>query len=133
MIRIKVNVTQADRKPGMVLLDSWRELLSNVREGDVLLVIEGITIGNTKSTRLIGDMGSFGTVFLCEKIKVSVLSFIEVRDRANFEYLASEDQFVVACSNAVECTFCRYDMMYATYIHNHSDSEQRVIEAPVTV
>ena len=58
MIRIKVNVTQADRKPGMVLLDSWRELLSNVREGDVLLVIEGITIGNTKSTRLIGDLGS---------------------------------------------------------------------------
>ena len=42
---------------------------------------------------------------------MSVLSFIEVRDRANVEYLASEDQFVVTCSNAVECTFCRYDMI----------------------
>ena len=49
---------------------------------------------------MIGDLGPFGTVFLCKNIRVSVLSMAEQRDRAKYlEYMFNEDVYRLVCPN----------------------------------
>ena len=146
----QLNVTPThEQRPGYVLLDTCaqasvvndRKLLSNIRVGKVLLVIEGVTDGTTESTRYVGDLGSFGEVFFCEKIRVSVLSFADVCDRSSITYLRDDDVFRVVCSDGVKHQFYRAEKMYMTNMNNDGidkndivpQSERHAITAPTTV
>lgn len=128
-------------EPGDVLLDSCAQtsvindstLLTNIRQGDVLLVIEGVLNTKTKSTRLVGDFGPFGTVFYCKDVKVSILSFAEQRDNAVIEYDFGNDAFNVTTNDGICHQFTRKYKMYAANFRDPPRLSNKSMVATTTV
>ena len=140
MIHTKILVAKSE-EPGEILLDSGaqasvvkdRSLLTNVSESDVMLSIEGVNgkEGLAPMTNTVGTLGSFGMVFLCEDIRVNVLSFADVRDRCRLSYIEDQDVFLVTCDDGTQYKFARREKLYATNIS--LVKMVKAITAPATV
>ena len=110
-----------------VLLDNqattsiFREasLLSNIREGDYSLVIQGIG-GCEVKTNLIGDFGAFGPVNYCPDAIANVLSFAEVKDNHRVLWDNEDDAFTVETDAGQSITFCRNGKLYSCNMKKHT-------------
>ena len=122
-ITTRINIAECHKEsPSYLLLDSCaqtsvvctKDRVSNLRESNTLLVIEGVSTNDKNpSTRLIGELHPFGTVYVCEDIRVNVLSMAEQRDKAKrIQYYHEQDHFEVECSNGSKYIFARIDSMY---------------------
>ena len=124
---IKATINVSESSPMSLLFDSCAQtstvcnetFLTNIRESEILLIIEGVSEGNTPSTRMIGDLGPFGTVFLCKDIRVSVLSMSAQRNRAKYlKYLFNEDVYRLVCPDGSVHNFKLMNKMYGMMLTN---------------
>ena len=121
-----------------VLLDSGAQssvvntdaYLTNVRQSDVTLSILGVSEGRPPTTKLIGELDPFGTVYYCKDIRVNVLSMAEQRDRAvSLRYDYHSDCYNLECKDgSVQC-FTRKDNLYGKLITNDFDCENNNVAA----
>ena len=144
-IHSKILVTKESDNSGRILLDSCaqasvvndKRLLTDIKESNIQLVIEGVNgnEGSGPSTRTVGNLGSLGTVFLCEDIRVSVLSFADIRARCKVIYDDERDMFIVTCQDGTKYQFDQWNKLYATKFSKPVQAVETTtaLTAPTTV